>query len=237
MNVVLWDIESSGLNADWGTIYSIAWKRLGEKRVHCRNVTQYDGLLFDDRPLLRDVYPELAAADMWVTHNGVRFDVPFVNAKLLEYRMPTLPPIPHVDTYNSIARKHLRVSSRRMGNLCEYFGLTDQKESLTRKEWREAQRGSAAAIKRIARYGMQDVRALEGLYLLTRPLLKSHPNLSLLDGVQEGMLECPKCGVGQMKNRGYYLKRVNMWQRLQCLQCKSWAEAPIHKDGTWGRPR
>lgn len=240
MRIILWDIESMGFNADWDNLLCVGWKILGQKKVYCPKISDFDAYkedYNDDGPLLRHVAPVLSEADMWITHNGKRFDVPFFNSRLVRLGLPPLPPTAHVDTYNSIARHGLKVSSRRLGALADFLGVEEGKESLGMGPWKELRRGTRkgrdSILNKIAEYCKQDVRCLEAVYDRLKVLYSAGPSLAVEAG------QCPRCGIFEtLQRRGYNIRQTGRDQRFQCQACGGWSRAPINpKTGKVGRIR
>ena len=114
--ILFWDIESSDLKADFGIMLAFGYKFLGEEEAHV--ITISDLKLFkkdrtDDSELVRLAYDILCSADMWCTYYGSRFDIKFIQSRLLYHKVGILPPIPHVDLYDQA--KKLSLHSYRLG--------------------------------------------------------------------------------------------------------------------------
>jgi len=77
--VLIWDLETSNLDADWGTLLSVGFKWLDEKEVTVLSVADYPAWHKDptaDKGLVRDFLRVYNQADMTVAFNGVLFDRP-----------------------------------------------------------------------------------------------------------------------------------------------------------------
>lgn len=232
--IIVWDIETTDFKADRGELLCIGYQILGQKKVYCPRIydfedewfNQKDGLL--DRQLLEHIVPILSDADMWVTHNGKGFDLKFVNTRLMIQGMPPLPPIPHTDTYHNILKNQTALRSRKLGYVAETMGFTQQKGKLTWNWWKQAMRGYQPAIKMIADYCQQDIRTTVELYEKFRPLHPGHPNLSLV--FNPGQHSCPRCMSTRMEKRGRRTaRRTGTNQRYQCKDCGGWSQTNVGK--------
>lgn len=71
--ILLWDIESSNLNADFGYMICFGYKWLGESKVHVISIDDFDLHKKDptnDREVCRAALDVLKSSDMWVTWFG-----------------------------------------------------------------------------------------------------------------------------------------------------------------------
>lgn len=223
--VCFFDIESTNLVADFGTLLCTSWKWAGENAVHTAAITDYKTFKktpWDDKRLVRDVSAALSQADVWVTWYGQRFDVPFLNARLLSHGLPPMPPIPHVDAWR-ISRYQLKLSSNRLKNVSEFFELGERKTPLSGPIWVKARAGHGPSIKYVIEHCEADVRVLEEAYDQIKCLCPKHPNVNLTDKTMEG---CPKCG-GKVQRRGTQIAQSRSYQRYQCQKCGGWCRARV----------
>ena len=221
------DIESHGsyFKADSGFIFCMSYKDLGEKKVHTvvRNNVLPDP--YDDKALCKQIYDVIGDADMIVTHNGKRFDIPFINTRLLIHDLPPLPNVPHFDTCEIIFKK-LKMSGR-LDNTSATFGWKLKKHGVEVQKWFRAAAGNKAMLKEIVKHCEIDVKLLEKVYLKLRPLGFKHPNIALIN---EDGRQCPICGKkGTLQSRGWLPAQVNKAKRYQCTSCGGWSHARYEK--------
>jgi len=225
--VLIWDIETTNLEANFGTILAIGYKYLGLPKVVVRDITEFPGWRSDpsdDSKLVKAIYPVLAGADMWVTYYGEAtggrrgFDEPYIVSKLLEHHLPVLPNIPHVDVYK-IARKYLKLHSRRLGVVGEFLGVKTHKTEVLATVWKRARVGHGPSIKYVVDHCQKDVLLLEQVYLRLRAYAWDHPRIN-------GAYPCRKCG-GTVQHRGHAITRAKgRQQRVQCASCGGWENRP-----------
>lgn len=233
--VILWDIESTNLNANFGYILAIAGKAIDDKKVTAFDVSKYSSYRGDptnDKRLVRDAADYLASAGAWVTWYGSRFDVPFVNSRLIHHGYAPLPPIPHIDGWR-IAREKMALHSNRLASVSSFLGL-EEKTPLDGPTWIKASAGNKKALDYVVKHNIQDVIVLQQAFEKIRPLITSGPNLSLLKTGTKARDEdgqgCPICGsIGQLQRRGTSVTAVGMRQRYQCQKCGGWSRGKMER--------
>lgn len=222
--VILFDLEFFHLNwgADLGTIFCMGWKVLGEKQVHVESVWdthQSDEL--DDKELCVRIKEILSEADLLVTYNGIKCDVPFIQTRLLHHNIAPLQPIAHKDVYYTAVHK-LKLSRNRLYDVQTFLNLKNEKSPVNLLNWIKALVGNNKSQKDILYHCKQDVAVLEDAYMKLRPLMQAHPRIHGIEG-------CNKCG-GHLIKRGLYITTgKNPKQRYSCSKCGGWETRPITK--------
>ena len=234
--ILVWDIESTGLNATFGTILCIGYKWHGKPRVWVPSIFDYEhkGTL-DDQPLVEAFVKVYEQADYTVAHFGTYFDLPMIKTKLLRYGLPPLPPKPLMDTWKP-ARKQLRLHNNRLATLAEYLGTDAQKTPILFDQWLAAAHGSEAAMKYVKKHCRLDVLALGQVFEKLRPLFNMEPTRQLfLPGDHEGEHTCVSCGSPRLHKRGWHVAKTRKYQRYQCQACGKWQrDIPSEKAGRIG---
>lgn len=223
LNTIFWDIEASNLAADFGIILCVGMKSSEKGKIVVPSLLDYpvkDGDLFKaEKELLTHVSNELLKGDMWVTHFGTHYDIPFLNARLLFHHLPVLPPnYAHVDTWK-VSRNRLKLSNNRLKTIQNFFGTEDQKNEIKPGMWIRALGGHAPSMRYIVDHCRRDVAVLEEAYTILRPLVLDHPN----HGLVSGSGGCGVCGSKKMQKRGFHITRTRRYQRLQCQECGHWS--------------
>ena len=226
MKILLWDLETGGVNAlraDLGFVLVFGYKWLGEPTVRTVTVDQFPGWFssnksVNDKPLLEAALRVMEQADLLVAHYGDKFDRRFFQGRCAIHGLTPPPPTKQRDTWR-IARTAFNFSSNRLGALALTLGLTEQKHQKTRDEWPgwwfRAMAGDATAIRAMAKYCKQDVRTLEQIYLRLRAYDNPHPRLVVDRTV------CGLCG-GRIQFHGVAFVGTNRYRRFQCVQCGKW---------------
>ena len=115
----------------------------------------------------------LREANMVVTHNGFRHDLPLLNGTLVKMGLSPLPTLLVSDTYAHLIKRGQAFSAS-LGNLCQRFDVKDQKGSMGEPMWERVYEGDPAALLHLEAYNKGDVRATLALRhkLLDLGLLK-----------------------------------------------------------------
>lgn len=236
MKIISWDIEGSGLDADFATVLCVGWKELGKARIHVPSILDYNKYCTccqhvidpsNDKALLQAIYPILSDADAWVTWFGKGYDVKFVNTRLLYHHLPPLPPVPHIDGY-WIARTKLKLHSNRLASVQSFLELPEEKTKLSGPHWNRAKGGDPKALKYIIDHCKKDVAVLEMAYERLKSFCSTHPNHRLMDDIHLGSISptagCPVCGHPFLRSKGIYVGQSRAYQRLQCKKCGAWSK-------------
>lgn len=226
--VIAWDLETTNLNADFGYILSACWCDLSApgRKIKTIRIDDYKGYKKDrtnDKQLCAELANDLSEADVFVTWYGDRFDIPYLNTRLLWHGLDVLPPIPSVDGWRA-ARNHLKLSSNRLANISEFLDV-DRKTPVVGWQWVRAGAGHEDALDYIVEHNQKDVLVLGQVYDLIRPVIKNHPNINLVEhiGVKRAVdTPCPICSSDHVQSRGYRVAKSRRSVRYQCQVCGSW---------------
>lgn len=168
MRVMSFDLECSGLNSDFGIILcgcSMIW-RDGKARkgdVVTYRIDDYKGYAtkkWDDRQLCNDIRDELETADIIVGWNSRRFDVPYLNGRLMYWGDRTMNKIKHIDLMYQ-ARYKLKMHSSRLAAVQSFLGLPDEKSEMKPQMWMRAVTGEKKSMDYIVDHCIRDVMVLD----------------------------------------------------------------------------
>lgn len=233
--ILLYDIETSpNVAYIWGKyeqnalgdfiqerkMISVAWKWLGEKKVHVAALPMFPG--YSKNPesntaLVRLFHSIISQADIVVGHNAKSFDEKMVNADFIHCGLKPPPPHKVIDTLLA-ARSRFRFNSNKLDDLGERLNLGRKMEHGGFKLWLGCLKGDRASWKTMMRYNKQDVVLLEKVYLKLRPWMTNHPNLSHYSRVES----CPSCESENTERRGWSYTKKKKKQRIICRDCGSW---------------
>jgi hypothetical protein len=212
--------------ADLQSIICFGYKWEHEKNAKILCAWDYAGWktsINDDKPICKALYEIIKEADVVVTQNGVKFDWPFIETRLLLNRLPPLPKgIIHVDT--KVEARKLKLSSRSLKNMAKLFTDEVKDESGGWDLWVAVRKKSPKAMKKMASYCKQDVIALEAIYKRLKPLMKKLPNMNMFSLEKD---RCPNCGSLSIQRRGRNVKGNAIFQRFQCMDCGAWANRAL----------
>lgn len=232
--VLLIDIETNNLRADFGWILCASYMMLNEDRPKTISLRHFPKLWkqdpTNDREVAAGMLDAIRGADVIVGHYAQRFDRKFINTRLLKWGLPPLPPVPLVDTWR-LAKDNLALSSNRLKSIERFFELDMTEDGFKKTElsadaWRRAPTGHLPSLKYVEQHCEADVIQLKKVYMILRSAATSHPNLSVIaewDG-------CPICGVvGLMKLDGTRLARTGVAQRFFCGACRGYSHSPYKR--------
>lgn len=149
--VFCFDVEArpgpwGGGDFTWKSMLSIAGSLDGE--------VSYLGPGFKPKALERFVRPIRDGA-LIVTHNGPKYDLPFLNGTLMKMGLRPLPPLLVSDTYAHVPRRGQAFSAS-LGNMARRFGV-QAKGSMSEWDWEQVYSGDKAALERLRDYNIGDV--------------------------------------------------------------------------------
>lgn len=159
----VFDLETTNLSADFGIILCGVVKGDGKRPVTFRGDElnpKWKTKRSDDTHVLKAIVEELAKFDIWVAHNGARFDVPFLRTRLARWGMGPLVNRKLVDPL-LLARNKLRMSYNSLEKVADLLGV-NSKTPVKPEMWlRAALDGDTEAMGYIAKHCVEDVYTLE----------------------------------------------------------------------------
>jgi uncharacterized protein YprB with RNaseH-like and TPR domain len=174
MNVGVWDIETSGLNANFGhmlagSVMPLWGRRKDVKIVRIDDYPRYKKSLWDDTLVVAALVAELNKYDVLIGHNSVNFDAKFLNSRALDNRTGWIrQEIKHVDSRRT-CKKFLRFGYRSLENLSIFLDTKDRKTPLVAKLWKKAICGDKECLDQIVKHNVQDVITLQEIVKIILP--------------------------------------------------------------------
>lgn len=196
-------------------IIAVAYKWLHEKKPVV--IDERDG----HEAMIRSAWEVISAADVIITYNGTKADVPWFNEHFLEYGLGPTAPVKHVDLIKS-NRQRWNLPYRRLDYLAGRV-LGSAKDHTTFQLWLDCLAGDDAAWKTMRKYAAKDVTLTEQLYLELLPWLTDQPHLGMLIQDGEGM-RCSTCGQ-KITEENRWSKPARAFVREYALyrcQCTAW---------------
>ncbi len=221
--ILIADIETTHLTANFGTGLCAGYKWLDEPLVNLLSIRNFKGWRrdpTDDSKLFKALYDVWTKADMVVTYFGAAttrngHDEPFFISKLLEHGLPVLPDVAHVDLWK-VARRYLKLHSRRLAVVGEFLGIEQEKTPVKATIWKRAMVGIPEDIAYVEDHCTKDVIITEGTYLKLRAYDRTHPRIG-------GPGFCRFCGSSRVQLRGEAVTRSQgIKYRVQCQACGAW---------------
>lgn len=206
------NISTDNIKSDW---FMLTWaaKWLFENKVYSARVTPKEAQKNDDRRIVRSLVDMVSKADIVITHNGDRFDLPRINTRAIINKVA--PPLPYIsiDTLK-VAKKHFAFTSNKLDYINKQLGLP-QKTETNMELWRDCFHGNEQALKKMEKYNINDVRIHEQTYLTMRPFIRPHPNIGL--HIIDEHERCPSCGGKNITDVGkLYFTTMNAYEMFKC---------------------
>lgn len=200
---------------------SFAAKWLGEEQVYYEDLSNQH-----EKDMLLVLAALLDSADIVVAHNGDGFDLPHIQGRFLLHGIQPPSPYKQVDTVK-VARKEFNFPSNSLEYLTNVLDLPVKKGGHKKfpgfELWLGVLRNDPEAWAEMREYNIDDIRALECLYLKFLPFMRFHPNVGVYsDNVSP---VCPKCGSDHIHYRGYAHTNIGRYHRFQCNDCGGWGRS------------
>lgn len=228
MRTLFLDIETSPMEIKtWGVWEQNALKIDEEWRVLCASYAWGDGPVkviaptdtsnWKDRrheceaEVLAVLWDLLDDADIVIAHNGDKFDIKKINARLVQHGYGPPSPYRTVDTLKA-ARKHFALTKNRLDYVGHALGVGGKTPHTGVKLWFDCVDGDPKAWKLMKKYAKQDTVLLRDVYNVILPWISNHPHTGG-DG-------CPKCGSTDAQKRGIRYTNAGIGkQQYQCNTC------------------
>ena len=165
MRIATFDIEATKLDASYGRMLSYAFKFLDEDEVRSDYITHFS----EEKELLEGLVENWDEADIVVTWYGRKYDIPFVNARLMINGMLPLSSKKHIDLYQR--SKTLRTLGNRLDNVAKDFDFHYQKYDVPASAWLRATEGDQESIDEIVYHNEIDVLMTEEALEVFRPTI------------------------------------------------------------------
>lgn len=154
----------------------------------------------DDKEIVASMWRLLDSADVVVAHNGLRFDLPYLNSRFAYHNFGMPSPFKVVDTCK-IAKKYFRFPANSLKELGVYLGIEVPKLDTDFQLWVDCMEGKKEAWEYMVEYNRYDVKLLEEVYLRLRSYDKSAPNLALY--FDDDILRDPVTGSTEVVEDGF----------------------------------
>jgi DNA polymerase elongation subunit (family B) len=204
-------IRPNQIKKDW---FVLSWsaKWLYSAEVKSSVVTRREAILRNDKRIISELWDLLNEADIVITHNGNRFDLPKINTRLLIHGFPPPSYYRTIDTL-LIARQVFGFTSNKLDYLNKALGI-DLKDDMSMEDWIQCSRGNEETLKKMEKYNRGDVVNLEDLYLVVRPWIQNHPNIGVYIQTEDGV--CRNCGSSELNWEGYYYSNTGKYRSFRC---------------------
>ena len=178
MKIAAFDIETTDLKAGIGhmlcaSICPIVDNKSGRSKPYSYWLAEEDFKIDStiDKDLAYNIREELNKYNCIVTWNGKMFDVPFLNARLMKHGLDPFHPQFHLDAMYYAGGISMRIGSRKLASVQQFFDIKEKKIPLEWAEWRKASRGDDEAMKKVIKHCELDTIVLCKAYWKLLPLV------------------------------------------------------------------
>lgn len=163
LGCAIFDLECTSLNADFGVVLCGVVLPAGGKPVILRADKlnkHWDTKRSDDSAVVKAIVHELAKYDIWIAHNGNRYDVPFLRTRLARWNLPPLPTAKLVDPV-MLARNKLKMSYNSLNQIANYLGVNSKTEVMGEQWLAASLDGCRKSMNYIVEHCVQDCYVLD----------------------------------------------------------------------------
>ena len=213
----LWnnDVSLNMLGSDW-SILSWCAKWVGEDHIYYQDLRGSKNIN-DDSKLLKQIWQLMDEADIILSQNGVRFDVPKLNSRFIINGMQPPSSFRQIDT-KIMARKFGFTSNKLeylTNKLCKKNKKSKHAKFSGFAMWDECMKGNKEAWKEMEEYNKMDVLSLEELYFKLAPW-DNKINFSVYNDDDEPTCSC---GSQSFKKSGFAYTNSSKFQKYKCTNC------------------
>ena len=210
-----WDqnIAPNQVKRDW-SILSFAYKAPGASKTAFFS-TRGQRDVRKDKSLCRRLYELLNWCDILITHNGKKFDVKKINARLIKHGFPEPSHYAHIDTLQ-LAKKKFGFTFNSLEHLAKFLGVAAKyksKKFIGQDLWTACLAKNSAAWDEMEKYNKQDI--LTGLAVYE----KLKPWGTGINWVAYGVKCCKSPHLIKQKRK---VVKKGWYQQYQCKSCGSW---------------
>lgn len=163
MKVAVFDLETTGLRAGFGRV--LCGSVLSYPSEEMFTYTTDPSRVYDDRTVAKELRDKLDEHQLLVTWNGKKFDMPFLNTRLVANHMNRLPRKFHLDLiYYAKGWHGIDPGGASLERVGAFFGLDETKMVVDQEVWARANAGDPRALAVIVKRCESDVRMTYDVY-------------------------------------------------------------------------
>lgn len=164
---------------------------------------------------LSDVWEWLDRADIVVTYNGDKFDLPELQRQFVVRDMLPPSPFKSVDLLK-VARRRFRFPIKKLEHVAAELGIGCKLQTGGFQLWTDVMGGDEKARARMRRYNVQDVKLTEDVYRRLLPWIPNHPHVGLFGAAA---WSCPACGSEDLEEVGTTPALALQYPLFRCQDC------------------
>jgi len=165
--VGVFDIETTGLKANWSHLLCWCIKEQGTDIIHKDLATRKEVRNKDDKRIIKSAIKEIQNYDRIIGWYSSRFDLPYVRSRAIFHGIdfPSYKELCQTDVYY-IARNKLALHSNRLGAVCEFFGIVAKNHPMSPGLWIRAGRGDKDALEEVLTHCEEDVVSTDKCHIM-----------------------------------------------------------------------
>lgn len=173
-NIGMFDIETTGLKANWSHMLCWCMKEHGSDTIHEDLITKREARDKNDYRIIKSAVKQIRKYDRICGWYSSNFDIPYVRSRAIKHGIPfpEFKSLYHTDLYY-VARAKLALHSNRLQAVCEYFGIPAKEHRMTPDLWQRAGAGQEEALQDILFHCREDVISTDMVF----DLLLKHTQL------------------------------------------------------------
>lgn len=200
-------------------LLSHAWA-FGDDEVQGSILTREEVLERNDERLVLEIWNLLDSCDVYVAHNGVKFDVKKMNGYFLKYGLPPPSPYKVYDTLQ-VSRKKFGLPFHNLAYLAKFLDVTRKIDNSGIELWIGCAQGVQEDLDEMLEYNIGDIVTLREIYYKLIGWDNFAVNMSLYKEVDG--LQCPHCAstsISQLE-RKYAYTAQRKYQVYRCNDCNA----------------
>jgi len=177
MKTCIFDLETFSLSANTGILLCCAYKTYGSKEqplvIRADEFPNWKKRRSDPSAIVAEVIKQLSDYDIYVAHNGQRFDKPMLVSWALKYHQPVALRFAKFIDPVLLARRHMRLARNSLQELIRFLDIPEDKTHVEFRHWLQAAMdGDSKSLDYIVHHCVQDVKSLEMVYERVKSLTK-----------------------------------------------------------------
>lgn len=175
IRIAILDIETSGLDADFGYVMCACLKRVNEKNLRGKTTTiriddPKNPDQFNDKWVVKKLIDEMNRYDLIVHWYGSRFDIPFINTRALLHKLR--PPVKNFRRdLCFVARGIGKLKNNRLATWGRFLFGKSGKTFLSPQVWLQAMRNNKESLDYVVYHCEKDVLETERIYKKFMPMM------------------------------------------------------------------
>lgn len=177
MKTCIFDLETFSLSADTGIILCCAYKEYGDKGpvkvIRADSFPEWKKERSNSRPICEKILDELHDFDIFIAHNGQRFDKPMLISFALKHDLRLFMRFAKFIDPVETARRYLRLTRNSLASVASFLGVKQKKTSIEWEHWRKAAYdGSRDSMDYIVEHCEADILVLEAVHQKMRKIVR-----------------------------------------------------------------